>query len=135
MDASDVARPREVYRAAGEGDELATALIAESVNYISLAAVNLVLTINPEIVVIGGDIYEMPGVRELFLAPLTDRLERALPFTAPEVELSSLGSEACLLGASMFAGESLLSGKYPFAVDYSSIVEAESQGGDAADKP
>jgi predicted NBD/HSP70 family sugar kinase len=128
-DRSGVVRAREVYQAALKGDRFAVSLIEESVNYLALAAVNLALMINPEIIVVGGDIYDMPGVKELFLDPLAKRLTTVLPFSAPEVELSSLGSEACLLGASMFAGESLLSGKYPFVVDYSSFID-RSKGGD-----
>lgn len=115
-------RPRHVYEAALRGDELATTLIQRSVDLLAVATLNLVLVVNPEIVVVGGDIYEMPGVRELFIEPLAEKLRRALPFAAPVIELSSLGAEACLRGASIFAVESLLSGKYPFAVEYAKAV-------------
>jgi predicted NBD/HSP70 family sugar kinase len=121
-------RPYQVYQAALEGDSFARRLVDQSVNYIAMAAVNLTLILNPETIVVGGDIYDMPGVQELFLSPLARRLQRALPFASPRVEFSSLGSEACLLGASMFAGESLLSGKYPFAVDYSEFVQRHTAG-------
>jgi predicted NBD/HSP70 family sugar kinase len=94
------------------------------VDLIAVATLNLVLAVNPEIIVIGGDIYEMPGVQERFVRPLAARLKRALPFVPPVIELSSLGAGACLRGASIFAVESLLSGKYPFAVDYSKVLSA-----------
>ena len=109
-------RPRDVFEAAIDGDELARTLVSRSVDYVAMAAHNLILVINPEMVVIGGDICEMPGVKRLFIEPLTERLRRALPFRPPQIELSSLGAVACLRGASLFAVESLLSGKYPFSV-------------------
>ena len=116
-------RPHHVFEAALGGDELARTLVSRSVDLIAVASHNLTLTINPEIIVIGGDICEMPGVETLFMRPLRLRLERALPFPSPQIELSSLGAEACVTGASLFAVESLLSGKYPFAVDYPEIIE------------
>lgn len=119
---SSEVRPRHVFQAARDGDELARTLIGRSVDHIAVAMHNLTLAINPEIFVIGGDICEMPGVEDLFIAPLRTRVDRALPFEAPLIEISSLGAEACITGASLFTVESMLSGKYPFAIDYPEIV-------------
>lgn len=122
---TDQVRPVHVFEAALDGDELAHTLIGRSVDLIAVAIHNLTLAINPEIFVIGGDICEMPGVEKLFLERLRNRLARALPFEAPLVEISSLGAEACITGASLFTVESMLSGKYPFAIDYPGIVNDE----------
>lgn len=115
-------RPRHVFAAALAGDELARTLISRSIDLIAVAIHNLTLIINPEIIVIGGDICEMPGVEELFINPLRILVARALPFEAPQIELSTLGAEACITGASLFTVESMLSGKYPFAIDYPEIA-------------
>lgn len=111
-------RPYHVFKAAHAGDELARTLISRSVDLIAVAIHNVTLTINPEVIVIGGDICEMPAVEELFIRPLRLALARALPFAPPDIVLSSLGADACVTGASVFAVESLLSGKYPFTMDY-----------------
>lgn len=119
---AEALRPHHVFEAALEGDELARTLLARSVDLIAVALLNLTLAINPEIIVIGGDICEMPGVEALFVNPLRIRVARALPFKTPQIELSTLGAEACVTGASLFAVESMLSGKYPFAIDYPAVV-------------
>jgi predicted NBD/HSP70 family sugar kinase len=111
-------RPRHVFEAALEGDVLALELIQKSVDLVAMATLNLIVVINPEIVVMGGDVYEMPGVRDLYVTPIAQRLRETLPFSPPRLELSSLGADACVRGASLFAVESLLSGEYPFAMDY-----------------
>jgi N-acetylglucosamine repressor len=111
-------RPRHVFEAALVGDELARTLISRSVDLIAVAIHNVTLTINPEVIVIGGDICEMPSVEDLFVRPLRLALARALPFAPPDIVLSSLGADACVTGASVFAVESLLSGKYPFTMDH-----------------
>lgn len=115
-DATTPIRPEEVFAAALGGDAFAGSLVRRSVDTLAVVFHNLILTVNPEVVVIGGDIYDMPGVEELFLSPLTAWLERSLPFVPPAIQLSSLGAEACIRGAALFATESLLSGKYPFSV-------------------
>ncbi len=109
-------RPEDVFEAALKGNQYAASLIKSSVDTLSVVFHNLILTVNPEVVVIGGDIFDMPGVEELFLSPLNARLGRSLPFPPPSIHLSSLGAEACIRGAALFATESLLSGKYPFSV-------------------
>lgn len=114
--ATTLIRPEEVFAAALKGNAFAGSLVSRSVNTLAVVFHNLILTVNPEVVVIGGDIYDMPGVEELFLSPLTAWLERSLPFAPPAIQLSSLGAEACIRGAALFATESLLSGKYPFSV-------------------
>lgn len=114
-------RPRHVFEAALEGDALAHNLIQKSSDLIAIAILNLIVVIDPEIVVMGGDVYEMPGVRDLYVRPIAQRLEWALPFSPPPLVLSSLGADACVRGASLFAVESLLSGEYPFAIDYTEL--------------
>ncbi len=120
-------RPAHVFEAAAGGDELARTLITRSADLIALAIHNLILTIDPEIVVIGGDICEMPSVESLVIKPLRLQLTRALPFPPPRIQLSTLGAGACVTGASLFAVESMLSGKYPFAIEYQDIVKGSQE--------
>ncbi len=116
-----------VFEAAAGGDELSQSCIAESVELLAAIIVNLILAVNPEIVVVGGDIYNMPGADELFLKPLKSRMAEVLPLEPPRIGFSDLGADACVRGAALFAVESILFGKYPFSVD---IVEKVSQYGD-----
>lgn len=106
-----------VFRAAAEGDQLASSLIADAVDRFALSLLHAVLLVDPEIVVVGGDIYEMPNAESLFVAPLQDTLARALPFPAPPVVFSALGSEACVRGAAHLALDRYTAEHYPFWVD------------------
>lgn len=110
-------RPRHVFEAAMADDQLARTLVTHSIDLIAVAIHNVILMVNPEVVVIGGDICEMPGVDTLFVHPIRMALARALPFPPPDIVLSSLGADACITGASAFAVESLLSGEYPFTMN------------------
>ena len=110
--------PRIVYQAALDGDSLCRSVIAESVDLLTTITINLILVVNPEIVVIGGEIFDLPGVDELLLKPLQRRMAEVLPVQPPELGFSKLGADACVRGAALFGVESILLGKYPFAVDY-----------------
>jgi len=103
-----------VCRCALDGDGVAHRVIQEAVKRISLVVVNLVAAISPEVVVFGGDICALSGVRELFLKPVEEAIERIIPFSRPVVTLSSLGENACVVGATTLAIESLLAGRYPY---------------------
>lgn len=109
---------RDIFEAASEGDDLCCDVIRRSVELLATVAVNLVLAVNPEVFVVGGDVFDMPGAKELVLDPLQRRMEEVLPFEPPIIEFSMLGSNACVTGAALFGVESILLGKYPFAFDY-----------------
>ncbi len=116
--------PAQVFAAvAAVGGGAAAAAIERSVAHVATALLTTILVVNPELVVIGGDILEMPEVGVLYLDPLRDWIRQHAPFTPPLIEPSALGAEACVRGAALYAVESLLLAKYPFAagVPYSDI--------------
>jgi predicted NBD/HSP70 family sugar kinase len=76
--------------------------------------VNLVAAISPEVIVFGGDFCSLPGITELVLDPIEKVINRIIPFSHPQVTLSSLRENACVLGAATLAIESLLAGQYPY---------------------
>ncbi|TVR70493.1 MAG: ROK family transcriptional regulator [Spirochaetaceae bacterium] len=122
QDDTDRISARMVFEAATAGDQLATNVINRAVDLITLAIFNLVLVLNPEIVVLGGDIYEMPGVRPLILDPIRARFSTMVPFTPPDITLSSLGNDLCLLGASLLGVDNCLNREYPFQIDNESAL-------------
>jgi N-acetylglucosamine repressor len=109
--------PSIVCKAAMAGDKFAREIICDVVRLLSLGITNLVLVLNPEIVVLGGDICHLPGLKELIIAPLTALVEKAVPIAMPSIIVSSLGEDAGIIGASHRAIESLLIGKYPFKIE------------------
>jgi predicted NBD/HSP70 family sugar kinase len=106
-----------LFEAALKEDTLSCRIIDRAVKHIAVCVVNLILTLDPEIVFIGGDIYHMPGVEKLLLGPLAEQVTRTIPFPPPNIQLSSLGEDAGIIGASYMAIETLLTGKYPYRIE------------------
>lgn len=75
----------EVAAAARQGDALALDIFNRAGRLLGFAIANLVSTLDPEIVVLGGG---MAAVADLYLAPLRNAmLERAQPLAAEKVEI------------------------------------------------
>ena len=104
----------QVCQAALEGDPLSVEIIEDVARFLSLGVVNIILVLNPEVLVLGGDLISLPGIEELFLGPIIEYVERTLPFPPPEITISALGDNAGVIGAAHMAVETLLTGKYPY---------------------
>jgi len=109
--------PSVVCRAAIAGDMLANEIIEEMVKFLSIAIINLILILNPQIIILGGDICNLPEVNKLFVKPITNLVEEAVPFKIPYIRLSLLGEDAGIIGASMMAMEAFLLGEFPYKIE------------------
>jgi len=118
----DQIEPFLVCEAAINGDKLAETVIEEMVKYLSIGIINLILILNPQIIVLGGDICNLPHVSELILERIIEKVKRSLPFNTPEIKLSSLGEDACIIGASFMAVEYLILGEFPYRIDLEKII-------------
>ena len=85
----------KVLSAVREGDALARAVLDETLDYLSIAVANLVCILDPDRIVISGDLAEFG---DLFVEPIQNRLRGALPH-APDIVLSELRTDAAVLGA------------------------------------
>ena len=81
--------------AARNGDPAACAVVAETVDYLSIAVANLACILNPDRIIISG---EMAEFGDLFIEPIRSRLEGLLP-AIPDIVLSELKTDAAILGA------------------------------------
>jgi len=84
---------------------------------LSIAVINLALILDPERIVLGGDICHLPGVESLFVEPIRRNLQQSVPFAVPELILSSLHESAGVVGSAQLAVDSLLTGMYPYRMD------------------
>ncbi|QMU66971.1 ROK family protein [Streptacidiphilus sp. P02-A3a] len=84
-----------VFARAAEGDRAALTLVDHFARSLARGAAALVLTVNPDLLVIGGG-YSRAG--EVLAAPLRTHL-RELCLDPPRVALSTLGEESVALGA------------------------------------
>jgi len=92
-----------VIAAAISGNERAAAIVDEVSVYLGMGVANLVSTLNPEMVVLGGGLFQNGS---LMLEKVRKEFARwAQPFAAERVriELSSLGERAALYGAARLA--------------------------------
>jgi predicted NBD/HSP70 family sugar kinase len=85
----------QVLAAAKAGDALAEAVVQETVDYLSIAVANMACIVDPDRIIIGGDLAEFG---DLFVEPIRARIEGLIPVT-PDIQLSDLGLDAPVLGA------------------------------------
>ena len=96
-----------VSELARDGDPVALALLTALGEWLGIGLTSLVNIFNPDVVVIGGGVV---GAGELILEPARRVLaRRALAFPAEHVEIRAarFGAESGMLGAAVFARESI----------------------------
>lgn len=100
-----------VAAAAEQGDPLASEIVSRAANYLGLGLVNVVNIFNPEVVVIGGGVARM-GERLLGPARLVV-CEKAFKLASDAVRIvqGALGADAGVVGAAMYAHQSITRGK------------------------
>lgn len=84
-----------VLHAARNGDTAAVAAVKETVDLLALAIANLACTVDPQRIIITGELAEFA---DLFLDAIRIRLVGLVP-VVPELVLSDLGMDAAVLGA------------------------------------
>jgi len=106
--------PFLVFEHALNGDNLCLMAISAMVRHISTALHNVTIIINPDSIIISGEICLMPGITKLFLNPVIESLSRTLPFLPPKITMSSLGSDSGILGTAIMAIDSILLKEFPY---------------------
>jgi glucokinase-like ROK family protein len=87
----------EVFAAARDGASWAQQVVDETVNYLSLAIVNISATLDPEVVVLGGGVARSA---DLLIEPILQRIDGVVP-SVPQLVASPLGRRAVVMGAIM----------------------------------
>ena len=96
-----------VIAAARQRDALALQIVDETAAYLAMGIANIISILNPQIVVLGGGLFQ---AGDILVEPVRREFKRwAQPLAALKVrvELSSLGEDAGLVGAGRLAWESL----------------------------
>ena len=94
---ADQLTSQDVFAAARRGECWASGVIEETVGYLSLTIGNLATTLDPEVIVLGGDI---AAGADLILEPILSQIRPALLFT-PNIVASALGRRSTAMGAIM----------------------------------
>jgi glucokinase len=104
---------RTVVEAARAGDTLARHILDGAVVYLAMGIANIVSILNPEVIVLGGGLFQAP---DLLLEPVRREFKKwAQPLAAQKVkvEVSALGENAGLYGAAKLAWDRAGSGGMP----------------------
>ena len=95
---------QHVLEAAREGDGVAISVIRDTAKYLGMAAANLVVVADPEMLVLGGI---MASSADLLMDPLRTELSHLLPKAmtdALRIEMATLGDDAAAIGAARLVG-------------------------------
>jgi glucokinase len=86
----------QVLNAARAGDPLAGSIVAETVDLLSIAIANLTSIVDPERIILSGD---LANFSDLLIEPIRQRIQGLLPAAMPEIVQSDLRMDAAVLGA------------------------------------
>ncbi|NOU98695.1 ROK family transcriptional regulator [Paenibacillus planticolens] len=95
--------PEELFQLSLSGDQRASAIVDEFIIHLSTAISNIVSLMNPEKVIIGGEISELLG-------PFLDLIKKKVANSTPietKIELALLGGNAGAIGAITYAFEQI----------------------------
>ena len=108
-----------ICRAAMLKDKLALEIIEKVVQNLAIIVQSITLIINPQVIIIGGDILDLPDLTKLFIEPIKEMIEKNVPFKIPEIKLSSLGIDGGVIGGLVLAIENMLNKDYPYMMSKS----------------
>jgi glucokinase len=86
---------QEVFDAYRRGEAWSHAVVDETVDYLSIAIVNISTLLDPELIILGGGVSESADV---LLPRVQARIQNVLPKT-PGIKVSTLGRRAAVMGA------------------------------------
>lgn len=113
--ACGTATAEEAVEAARAGDPVAVAGLAEIGGWLGIAIANVVVSLTPERVVIGGGV---AGAGDLLLEPIRDEVRRRVHVTdlgQVEIVAAELGTWAGAIGAGVHAAEAANTARTPVA--------------------
>ena len=105
-----------ICEAAYADDDYAKSVLNKVAEEISIAVINLILILNPKLIVIGGQISTVPHMNELIIKPLKKNVKNIIPFNIPDIKVSMLGENAGVIGASFMASDLILANKFPYRI-------------------
>jgi glucokinase len=113
--------PEAVCELAFAGNARACEAIHTMNEYLAAAIINLVVMIDPETVVLGGDLSELPHAEDLFVKPIEQLIRQHIGAT-PQLRLSQLQGNSALYGAVQAATRVALSTVGRFGLNSENIL-------------
>lgn len=101
------ATPALIFEAARDGDPAAQQVTTEAVHHLGIALANIVTTLNPGVIVVGGRVADAGPLLFEPLRGLVRRYAMAVPARAVKIVPSALKADAITIGAVALALQSL----------------------------
>ncbi len=101
---------------ANNGNLNAIKILREYAELLATGIGNLLVTLNPELIVFGGSLLDLPNCEKFVLEPMQRSLERIVPFPLPKFRLTRLGYEAAVIGACQMGLESTILEAFPYNI-------------------
>lgn len=101
---------------AAEGSREARNILSQYAQMLAAGISNVLVTVNPETIILGGQLVEIRECQEHIIEPLRHRLMELVPFPVPGIRLTRLGKEASVFGACQMGLENTILGQYPYSL-------------------
>jgi predicted NBD/HSP70 family sugar kinase len=105
-----------LFEAANQGESKATGIVRAYLQKLALLIINIQLMMDPDEVVIGGDICLMPGIADFALPYLREQLKCISRFAPPILQFSGYGNQSALRGACDWAVETFFANEFPYVM-------------------
>lgn len=99
-----------------KGNETAQKILAEYAKLVAVGVANIVVTLNPELVVFGGQLLEILGCSQYVIEPMKAHVADLVPFPIPKLRLTRLGQEAAVIGACQMGLERTILRHFPYSI-------------------
>jgi len=106
---------------AAQGSENAKNILAAYAQILAIGISSVLVTINPELVIIGGRICELTDPESFIITPLIAHLQKLIPFPVPSIRMTRLGQNAAVFGACQYALENTILSEFPYSIEQKSI--------------
>ena len=101
---------------AANGNPTAKKILAEFADLLALGLSNILVILNPELVILGGQLLEIPGCNEFIVEPLMRYLKNLVPIPLPIFRLTRLGQEASVIGACQMGLDKTILRQFPYSI-------------------
>lgn len=105
-----------LFEAADHGNGEAADIVRLYLQKLALLINNIQLVMDPDEVVIGGDICLMPGIKDFALPYLREQLLHISRFAPPPLQFSGYGNQSALRGACDWAVETFFANEFPYVM-------------------
>jgi predicted NBD/HSP70 family sugar kinase len=105
-----------LFQMAEDGDRTAREIIDEYTKRLAVLVNNLHYVLDPDLILLSGDICVVPGSQEWMVSSLRKAMAKISYFDPPEIRMSKYGSNSALIGACDNAFDTYIKTEFPYSM-------------------